>query len=203
MKDAQQEQYAQTRRDQILDAAAIVFAQKGFHPTTIKDIAREAKLADGTIYIYFANKTALLLGILERMRSTALQDIDLSHLDTADFRTFMHTYLSHPLMALKAQHFALFRIVMSEILVNPELRAVYYREILEPTLQGAEMLFQRWVDQRAIREVNVPLVMRVVSAIMMGLMVEHILGDPLLEEQWEQLPATLTDLLINGLRRNE
>src|SRR5215467_7095021 len=65
-----QELLITARRDQILDAATKVFAEKGFHPTTIKDIAREAGIADGTIYIYFENKTALMLGILDRMNET-------------------------------------------------------------------------------------------------------------------------------------
>ena len=45
--DPIQELLITTRRNQILDAATKVFAEKGFHPTTIKDIAREAGIADG------------------------------------------------------------------------------------------------------------------------------------------------------------
>ena len=44
-----QELVKKARRNQILDAATKVFAEKGFHPTTIKDIATEAGIADGTI----------------------------------------------------------------------------------------------------------------------------------------------------------
>jgi AcrR family transcriptional regulator len=64
MKDTHdpiQELLITARRNQILDAATKVFAEKGFHPTTIKDIAREAGIADGTIYNYFENKTATIL----------------------------------------------------------------------------------------------------------------------------------------------
>ncbi|NJM77475.1 MAG: helix-turn-helix transcriptional regulator [Acaryochloridaceae cyanobacterium RU_4_10] len=73
MKDPIQEQLIVARRNQILDAAAKVFAEKGFHPATIRDVAREASIADGTIYNYFKNKSALLLGILERMRESVMQ----------------------------------------------------------------------------------------------------------------------------------
>jgi AcrR family transcriptional regulator len=37
------------RRTQILDAAIAVFSEKGFHRATIKEIARVAAIADGTI----------------------------------------------------------------------------------------------------------------------------------------------------------
>jgi len=45
----------------ILEAAVSVFAEKGFHQATISQIAREAGVADGTIYLYFKNKDDILV----------------------------------------------------------------------------------------------------------------------------------------------
>ena len=53
------------RRDQIVDAAMRVFAQKGFTRATNKDIAREAGITPGLIYYYFESKEALLKAIIE------------------------------------------------------------------------------------------------------------------------------------------
>src|SRR5947209_20545439 len=78
MKDSIQEQLIAARRNQILDAATKVFAKKGFHPTTIKDIAKEAGIADGTIYNYFENKMSLMLGIFDRMNESDRLDQDFS-----------------------------------------------------------------------------------------------------------------------------
>lgn len=44
----------------ILDAAIKVFAEQGFHQATISQVAREAGVADGTIYLYFKNKADIL-----------------------------------------------------------------------------------------------------------------------------------------------
>jgi TetR/AcrR family fatty acid metabolism transcriptional regulator len=44
----------------ILDAAVNVFADQGFHNSTISQIARKAGVADGTIYLYFKNKQDIL-----------------------------------------------------------------------------------------------------------------------------------------------
>ncbi len=46
---------------QILDAAIKVFAEQGFHQATISQIAREAGVADGTIYLYFKNKEDIMV----------------------------------------------------------------------------------------------------------------------------------------------
>lgn len=53
------------KRDRILDAAERVFAQRGFYAAKVADIAREAGVADGTIYLYFKNKDDLLISLFE------------------------------------------------------------------------------------------------------------------------------------------
>lgn len=49
----------------ILTAAADVFVENGFHDTHVSDIARAAGVADGTIYLYFSSKEALLVALFE------------------------------------------------------------------------------------------------------------------------------------------
>lgn len=44
----------------ILDAAIKVFAEQGYYKSTVSQIAKEAGVADGTIYIYFKNKADIL-----------------------------------------------------------------------------------------------------------------------------------------------
>src|SRR5580692_6845731 len=53
------------RRTDILAAAKKVFARKGYHATTIADIAKAAKLSYGSIYWYFDSKDALFHALLE------------------------------------------------------------------------------------------------------------------------------------------
>ena len=53
------------KRRRILDAAVQVFAARGFYNARVSDIAREAGVADGTIYLYFKNKDDLLINLFE------------------------------------------------------------------------------------------------------------------------------------------
>ena len=187
------------RRNQILDAAKKVFAEKGFHPTTIKDIAREAGIADGTIYNYFENKTALMLGILDRLNESDQRVQDFEKLDEVDFRSFMQTYLRHRLVVLKEDNFELFRVVISEVLVNRELRELYYRKVIEPTFLMAEKYLQQWAGQHLIKQVNIGLATRVIPGLVLGLILEYIMGDKTLEAEWDALPEFLTDMIMNGI----
>jgi AcrR family transcriptional regulator len=54
------------RRSQILDAAVICFAKRGFHQTSMHDIAGEAGISVGLIYRYFENKEAVISAMADR-----------------------------------------------------------------------------------------------------------------------------------------
>lgn len=53
------------RREQILAAAKKVFARKGFHATTIADVAKAARISYGSIYWYFESKDALFHALMD------------------------------------------------------------------------------------------------------------------------------------------
>ncbi len=53
----------------ILDAAVEVFAEHGYHKAKIKDIAKRANVAVGSIYVYYKNKETILLKIFENIWS--------------------------------------------------------------------------------------------------------------------------------------
>lgn len=53
------------RYEAILDAAIKVFAEHGYHSSQVSRIAREAGVADGTIYLYFKNKEDILVSLIK------------------------------------------------------------------------------------------------------------------------------------------
>ena len=55
------------RKDQILNAASRVFAEKGVHQSRMDDIVAESGLSKGALYWYFKSKDDILIAIFERM----------------------------------------------------------------------------------------------------------------------------------------
>nr|MBC8450793.1 TetR/AcrR family transcriptional regulator [bacterium] len=53
------------KRGRIINAAARLFGEKGYHRTTTSEIADAAGVAAGTIYIYFASKEMLIVAVFE------------------------------------------------------------------------------------------------------------------------------------------
>jgi TetR/AcrR family fatty acid metabolism transcriptional regulator len=58
----------------ILRAAIRVFSRRGFFNSKVSDIAREAGVADGTVYLYFKNKDHILVSIFDVTMTEAIAD---------------------------------------------------------------------------------------------------------------------------------
>ena len=64
------------KRVKILDAAAKVFAREGFYNAKIGDVANEAGVAHGTVYLYFESKDDLLISLFKENLSEVVQYIE-------------------------------------------------------------------------------------------------------------------------------
>lgn len=61
------------KRQMILEASIRVIAKNGYYKSTISSIAKDAGVADGTIYLYFNNKEDLLISLFEDVMGTFIQ----------------------------------------------------------------------------------------------------------------------------------
>ncbi|MBW1646306.1 MAG: TetR/AcrR family transcriptional regulator [Deltaproteobacteria bacterium] len=59
----------------IIDAALEAFAEYGYHDCQVAKIARRAGIADGTIYLYFANKEDILISVFQEKMSRYLEEV--------------------------------------------------------------------------------------------------------------------------------
>lgn len=75
------------KRERILAGALKAFARKGFYNTKVSEIAGEAGVADGTIYLYFKNKDDLLISLFEDRMEWVIGRLE-SELDTIDGGAF-------------------------------------------------------------------------------------------------------------------
>jgi len=95
------------KHQKILNAAVKVFAQKGFFNAKVSEIAKEARVADGTIYLYFKNKDDILIHLFEEEMEKIIRGMRERLQASADplekLKIFIHTHLglveSNPAMA--------------------------------------------------------------------------------------------------------
>lgn len=60
---------------QIIDAAVIVIAENGYHQAQVSKIAKQAGVADGTIYLYFKNKEDILISLFQEKMGNFVEKI--------------------------------------------------------------------------------------------------------------------------------
>src|SRR6266567_2844994 len=169
--------------------------EKGFHRATIKEIARVAGIADGTIYTYFASKDEILLAVLDRLNETTERKQQFVLGSEQDLKAFFRAYLQQR-MALLWPNAEVFRAVLPELLVNGKLRRQYYEQVLAPTIAVGEQFFQAQNEQL---QINIPLTVRAIAGTLLGLLLLQLLGDQEIAQQWEALPDVLTALFFEKI----
>jgi TetR/AcrR family transcriptional regulator, fatty acid metabolism regulator protein len=102
------------KHQRILDAATRVFAQRGFFQSKVAEIAREAGVADGTIYLYFKNKDDLLISIFEVKMQEVISRFREAIVDVDDARSRLK---------------CLIRMHLAEFQAHPDLAAVFQVEL--------------------------------------------------------------------------
>jgi len=60
---------------QIIDAAVVVIAENGYHQAQVAKIAKQAGVADGTIYLYFKNKEDILISVFEEKMGLFVENL--------------------------------------------------------------------------------------------------------------------------------
>jgi TetR/AcrR family fatty acid metabolism transcriptional regulator len=192
----------EARRGQILDAAAAVFAEKGFHRATTKDIAAEAGIAEGTIYNYFDSKDDLLIGMMARLTELETLGDELAEALQGDVRDFFVAMFRHRVESLE-QAQGILRAILPEVMANAELREYYYRQFVLRVAGIIQQYVQARIELGHIRQVDAALATRVVQSMFVGLLVLRILGDETVVERWEDLPELLATIIFDGLRPEE
>ena len=74
---------------QIIDAAVVVIAENGYHNAQVSKIAKQAGVADGTIYLYFKNKEDVLISLFQEKMGQFVEKIyeELAGIETAAEKT--------------------------------------------------------------------------------------------------------------------
>jgi len=83
------------KHNKIIQAAIKVFARKGFFNARISDIAKEAKVADGTIYLYFNNKFDILITIFEEEIGKLILEVKQQIENETDPAVMLEIYALH------------------------------------------------------------------------------------------------------------
>jgi AcrR family transcriptional regulator len=201
-QDPIRQQLIAARRSQILDAATKVFAEKGFHRASTKEIAMTAGIAEGTIYNYFANKSDLVIGIMTRLAELESLDEELVEALQGDVRDFFVATFRHRMGRIQ-QGQEMLQAILPEVLVDQDLRPIFYRQYVLRIATMIEQYVEAQIELGHLRPVDVSLTVRALQSMFVGLLVLRILGDEPLRSGWDDMSEVLATLVFDGLKPGE
>ena len=169
--DEWRQQMVEARREQILQATAEVFGEKGFHRATIRDIARRAGIADGTIYNYFDNKRELLMGLVDKLAFASLRDL-FANSNISSPEELLRALLQNRMQFVRDNRH-IFISVFPEVISSPELRAFLFADRIPQFMRQVEDYLHRGVAAGALTDVDP----KVVTHMMLGALFSYALID--------------------------
>jgi AcrR family transcriptional regulator len=197
---------AAARREQILETALKLFAERGFDATSTRQIAREVGIAEGLIFHYFPTKASLLTAIREdrlegrRAFRTRLRPL----LDDARDKPapeVLHAVASGWLATLRRDE-EIVVVLFTAAQVNPEVRTAWQGLIREGTELFTGYLAAR-VEAGELRE-DLPLETAgtmFVSSLMIFFLTRRYLPEPEWERQGDAFARELISVWLEGARR--
>lgn len=130
---------ATDKREQILSVAAELFSRQGYHTTTVADIARQADVAQGTVYLYFDSKKAIFSALVDEtlalFKDVQLHGVQmLSQMSLGELQQQLPQTFRH-ILGVIARNSTLVRLMLTEVRgADPEIEAklaAFYDQVVK------------------------------------------------------------------------
>ncbi len=199
-KMSRQERRVEARKARILEAAAHVFARKGYGQATTREIAEEADVSEGSIFYHFGSKRDLLLNIMDQLIVDATMREMLAQTDMSDPRVSLVDILRNRL-EIAERNRELMQAIFTEVHHNAELRRQFFKEIALPLISHFETLIMAHSQAGVFRPLNPTIVTRAILSVFLvfNLLVLTGVDEKLAAIPRHELAEGWADLFLYGL----
>ena len=164
------------RREDILRASLNLFAEKGFHGTSMRDIAREADITEGLIYHYFASKRDLFRAIIEEHSFLPLLRTLPDIAGQLDLRALL-IVLARGFFDVLRQNTQLTRLLLQEVQVFPEEKEAFFADAVGESISELANILETRMNAKARTQVDPQVASRLFFNALLAFFVEQeILG---------------------------
>jgi AcrR family transcriptional regulator len=197
-EQTRRERRIERQRVKIMDAAAGLFAQKGYSATTTRDIAEAVDVGESTLYGYFSSKKEVLQAILSHQAE--MVDSLLIHLaELEDLQSFVN--LVDLLMKTILTRTAYNRVLIAEAWTDDEILQAYVITHWQPVMQTLENFISMKIAKGVFRPIEPDLGARMIVACFIAGILPVLRGvePPPSPEQRLHLAKTIVEIISNGL----
>lgn len=194
------------KEKRIIWAATTLFAKYGIRKTTIDEIARDAGMAKGTIYLYFRNKQEIVSAVVRRLgvdliatlqRAVASQDNAPEKLEAFVLERFRFTEAQKRLMNISEEVHQEVDDYLKRSLTGRNVLEEYFRQ--ERAI--IETILQMGVTQGQLEIDNIPMVAFVISATLEGL--DRPWNTTAPDVSLEEKAGLMIRLILEGMRKKQ
>lgn len=192
------------RPQELVSAALDLFVERGYAATRLEDVARQAGVSKGTLYLYFANKEDLFKAVIRESIVPLLDQtkemIDSHQGSSAElFREFILNWWQR---VGSTKLSGISKLMMAESGNFPELAKFYHDEVIGPAHAMMIGILERGIARGEFRNIDARLANRIVGApIIMLMMWKHSFGGCQLESiSPDDFVDCTIDLFLNGLQ---
>ena len=160
---------SEERRNQILEAAASVFSERGIHQARMDDVAVESGVSKGLLYWYFKSKDEIIVAIAERMFSRELEALTLLAAEDGSAVQQMNAFVDlmvydieriRPLLPLLYEFFSM--------VMRQKVTQKIMKSMIQQLFEDLKKIIQRGIDQGEFRQVDLHETVVGISAVMEG-----------------------------------
>ena len=190
-------------RTKILQAALKLFARKGYDGTTTKDLAKAAKVAEGTLFRHFSNKKAILVEVATEGWVDILTDL-LTELSEMGSYKAVSQVMRRRMINMR-QNSDLMRVCFIEAQYHPELRETIQAEVIDKMTDVAEAFFETAMEKGIYRKMNPKIVAKVFLGIfaIAGFSEETIMNPDASPQAMQEMAEGISDIFLRGVLSNE
>ena len=141
---AQYKQIRKEKRELILDTALELFAEKGFHTTSIEQIAKKAGISKGLTYNYFESKNAILDAILKTGFDAIYAHFDIDNDGVLSYNEF-EFFIRKSFIAM-TENRSFWKLYFS-LMMQPVVTETYINTYAETSVNLSEMLIRFLTEQ--------------------------------------------------------
>jgi AcrR family transcriptional regulator len=192
------------RREQIIDAALRVFAQKGFARATNRDIAQEAGITTGLIYYYFKSKEDLLRAALEERSPAQVMAQITSEMLEQPPEVLLPLLFMRVLSIVENEQFVgLVRVLLPEMLHGSTEVAPIALSLFHRVFGFLSNYLKVQASRGAVRaDIDADMTTQLVVSSMIGMVLRRqIIRDPsILRYSHEEIAQALTQTVLRGIQ---
>jgi AcrR family transcriptional regulator len=188
------------RREDILQASLHLFSEKGFHGTSMRDIARAANITEGLIYHYFASKRDLFRAIIEEYSFLPLLRTLPDLAEQLDTRGLL-IVLARGFFDVLRQNVELTRLLLQEVQVFPEEKEAFFADAVGQSITELARILDGRMNERARTQVDPQVASRLFFNSLLAFFVEQELlgGKHLLPADEQTYVEHLVDMFVKRL----